>query len=151
MRAPMQVLVLPYLLDDERPIYCILKRSDAYYWHFIAGGVEEGETPRQAALREAQEEIGVETDAQLFPLMYSTYVPATAFAQKHRDHWPENTYLIPEYVFALRMQTPSVRLSHEHVESCWVTFEGAVSLLKWQSNAVALYELNERIKHGDWG
>ncbi len=151
MRAPMQVLAIPYLLGGERPLYCILKRSDAYYWHFISGGVEDYETPPQAALRQAQQEIGAPGDVSLFALQYMTYIPAAAFAQKHRDQWPAGTYLIPEYCFALRMESKSVHLSHEHVEYCWMQYEEVLSLLRWQSNAVALYELNERIKAEELG
>lgn len=150
MRAPFQVLVIPYLLDGDRPFYCILKRSDAYYWHFIAGGGEDDETPAQAALRQARQEIGASDAGQIFPLEFSTYVPAAVVSEKHRQHWPAGTYLLPELYFAIRLESNAVKLSHEHTEFCWVAFDQAISLLHWQSNTVGLYELNERIKRGDW-
>lgn len=149
MRAPLQVLVIPFLVDAGRPFYCILKRSDAYYWHFIAGGAEDAETPLQAAIREANEEIGAQPDARVFPLKFQTFVPAQVISQKHRQYWPEDTYIIPEYNFAIQLRENKIRLSQEHTEYCWVAYEEAISLLNWQSNAVALYELNERIKNGD--
>jgi len=89
MRAPMQVLVIPYLIDRERPYYCILKRSDAYYWHFIAGGAEDMETPLEAAAREASEEIGAPLGANITPLKFMTYVPAECISHKHRQHWQQ--------------------------------------------------------------
>ncbi len=149
MRTPMQVLVIPYRIDPERPYYCILKRSDAYYWHFIAGGAEDTETPLEAAAREASEEIGAPPKANIIPLTFMTYVPAECISHKHRQHWPADTFLLPEYYFALHAEDNTIRLSREHTEYCWVTYEEAVSLLHWQSNAVALYELNEKLRHNE--
>lgn len=53
MRAPYNVLVLPYFLGKERPLFCILKRSDLNIWQFIAGGGEDDEPPLTAARRES--------------------------------------------------------------------------------------------------
>ncbi len=36
-------------------------------------------------------------------------------------------------------------LSHEHIELKWECFENADSLLNWDSNKTALWELNERL------
>mgnify|MGYP003311483129 CR=1 FL=1 len=38
-----------------------------------------------------------------------------------------------------------ILLSHEHTEYLWLSYEDAISKLKWDSNKIALYELNCRI------
>lgn len=42
----------------------LLYRTDKDYWELPGGTVEEGETPRQAAAREAEEEMGCTVDVR---------------------------------------------------------------------------------------
>lgn len=58
MRAPFQILAIPYKYKNGIPIYCILHRSDYGQWQFIAGGGENNETPEEAAKREIIESLG---------------------------------------------------------------------------------------------
>lgn len=59
MRAPFQVLVVPYRRTHSEPELLVLRRSDTGVWQFVAGGGEEGESPQQAAQRELVEETGI--------------------------------------------------------------------------------------------
>lgn len=59
MRAPFQILAIPYKKSNGTPIYCVFHRSDYDQWQFIAGGGEDGESPIEAAAREIFEESGV--------------------------------------------------------------------------------------------
>ncbi len=58
-RAPFQILVLPYRKIAEAFEFAVFSRSDYACWQGIAGGGEEGETPMEAAQREAREEAGI--------------------------------------------------------------------------------------------
>jgi dATP pyrophosphohydrolase len=59
-RAAFQVLVFPYrLAADGSLMYALFRRADASYWQGVAGGGEEGESPLEAARREAAEEAGI--------------------------------------------------------------------------------------------
>ena len=60
MRAPFQILAIPYRMDDGILKYCAFHRSDCDEWQFIAGGGEDAETPLEAAQREAFEECGID-------------------------------------------------------------------------------------------
>ena len=62
MRAPFQILAIPYKYENGTPIYCVLHRSDCDQWQFIAGGGEDKETPEDAAKREIMEEGGIAVD-----------------------------------------------------------------------------------------
>jgi 8-oxo-dGTP pyrophosphatase MutT (NUDIX family) len=46
------------LITDEKGNYLIGKRRDSGKYSFIGGGIEDGETPLEAMIREAQEESG---------------------------------------------------------------------------------------------
>ena len=93
MRAPFQVLVIPYRWQASVLEFVVLKRSDADYWQFVAGGGEDNETPIHAAQREAKEEVGIAGD--LMQLDSLATVPKDSFAAA--DSWGEDVYVIPEH------------------------------------------------------
>ncbi len=139
MREPYQILSIPYRIVEGTPLFCIFRRADSSYWQFIAGGVENGETPIEAAKRETIEEIGVEPK-NIKQLTCVAYVPAEVIAESRRQHWDKNVYVIPEYSFAFECDSEPM-LSNEHTEYKWLTYDEARKLLKWDSNKVAMYEL----------
>ena len=144
MRALFQILVIPYRRTTSGTEFGILKRSDADYWQFIAGGGEDNETPVQAAERETEEEIGVGAIGQLMRLDSIATVPKNNFADS--ELWGSDIYVIPEHAFAVEVGNKLIILSHEHTEYRWVSYTDADKLLKWDSNRNALWELNERLK-----
>jgi dATP pyrophosphohydrolase len=144
MRAPFQVLVIPFRHTHAGVEFAVLRRSDAGWWQFVAGGGEDDESPVQAARRETKEEIGITADGSLLKLDSMATVPKDCFAAA--DSWGPDVYVIPEYCFAVEMRDNKLVLSGEHTEVRWVSFEQAWGLLKWDSNRNALWELNERLK-----
>jgi dATP pyrophosphohydrolase len=123
----------------------VLKRSDEGYWQFVAGGGEDGELPIQSAERETAEEIGI-TVGTLIKLDTISSVPKICFA--NADSWDNDLYVIPEYCFGINVRDSAIVISNEHAEMCWLHYEQAYNLLKWDSNRVALWELNERLTKG---
>lgn len=142
MRAPFQILAIPYKMEQEI-LYCVFNRSDSGQWQFIAGGGEDDETPKLAAIREIYEEADVK-NVDVMELVSMAYVPATVISEKHRQTWPRDTYVLPEYAFAFSCNEP-IHVSKEHTEYAWVSYEGAMQKLTWDSNKTALYELNCRL------
>ena len=144
MRAPFQILAIPYRIIDGMPQYCVFRRSDSGQWQFIAGGGEDNETLLNAAKRETLEEAGVQSNKWM-PLASLCYLPVTVIAEKCRQHWNKDTLVIPEYTYAFEC-TDEVTLSDEHTEYAWLPYEEAVRKLQWDSNRTALYELNYRLE-----
>ena len=142
MRAPFQILVIPFRRTATGLEFAVLKRSDADYWQFVAGGGEDGETPIEAAQREIQEEVGITGD--LIQLDSLSTVPKDCFAAA--ESWGQDVYVIPEHCFAVEAGDHELALSGEHTELRWVPYEQARSLLEWDSNRNVLWELNERLK-----
>ena len=56
--------------------------------------------------------------------------------------------VIPEYSFAVRIDSTILNLSHEHSEYKCVDYETAIKRLRYDSNKTALWELDNKIKLG---
>jgi dATP pyrophosphohydrolase len=83
------------------------------YWHGIAGGVEEGESPEEAAARELWEETGLEAVPTPLPtsFVYSEITVHTFLIDVPEGWEPE--------------------LNEEHDEYVWLSQDEAVERLYW--------------------
>lgn len=59
---------------------------------------------------------------------------------------PFQILVIPEYCFAVEIVENNILLSKEHSEYKWASIKYAQTILFWDSNKTALFELEERIK-----
>lgn len=143
MRAPFQILAIPFKRVNDELFYCVFHRSDHDQWQFIAGGGEDLESPEDAAKREIFEESGIV--ANIIRLKSMCYIPTDIFPMRHLYDWPSDTYVVPEYAFGFECHN-EILLSHEHIEYNWLKYEDAMIKLKWDSNRTALYELNCRLR-----
>ena len=60
------------------------------------------------------------------------------------------TYLlidIPEYCFGVKIEGTEIKLSKEHLEYKVCSYEEAYSMLRYDGNKTALWELNMRLKN----
>ena len=135
VRTSFKVLVLPYWRSSSGQIeYAVFKKGEDY-WQGIAGGVEGGESPLDAARREAMEEGGIQPNAG-----FSALDTVSGF--------PFNNRVITQYAFAVELNDKAVRLSEEHSEYRWLPFDEAWRTLKWDGDRAALTELNTVLMSG---
>lgn len=145
MRAPFQVLVLPYFFDPvfASVKYCLFKRQDMNIWQGIAGGGEDAETPLQAAIREASEEAGIiGFDSKFMQLAATASIPAEAIGGLI---WGPEVTAVPEYSFGVELPTQDIQIAREHSTYAWFSFEEALTKLHFESNKIALTELNHEL------
>ena len=147
-RAKYQVLVLPYKRQENEILYCIFKRSDMDVWQFIAGGGEdEDASPLISAKREAYEEAHIPFESQYAALETTCSISTECF-KNARTLWGETCLVIPEHCFAVEIADAGIKISDEHTDFEWVDYQTAVRRLKYDSNKVALWELDNKIRLG---
>ena len=143
-RLPLQILVIPFRRTSAGGFeFAVFKRSDEGYWQAIAGGGEDNENPLKAARRESSEEAGIPPGSVFYRLDTFSTVPVYHFAA--REHWPESLYVIPQYFFAVDITGHEIVISEEHTAYKWETYEKTREILRWETNKIALWELNERL------
>ncbi len=146
-RAKYQVLVIPYMIQDKAIKYAVFQRSDMAIWQFVAGGGEDGEIPMQSAKREAFEEAGILPDNAYAALETNCSI-STEYFKEYGELWEKKCLVIPEYSFAVFVANAELKLSEEHAAYEWVDYATAKQRLKYDSNKVALWELDNKIKMG---
>ncbi|MEU6211813.1 NUDIX domain-containing protein [Streptomyces sp. NPDC047023] len=140
--GPFQIVVVPFRRVGAQIEFAVLCRQDMDVWQAVAGDGKSGESPQQAAVREACEELGLDRTVALCPLPTTASIPARFFAD--RDSWPTGTYVVPEYSFAADLNDVGIKLSDERTALQWPDCKAASHLLRFDSNRTAVGGLHER-------
>ncbi|MBN6078981.1 dihydroneopterin triphosphate diphosphatase [Aggregatibacter actinomycetemcomitans] len=119
-------------------VLMLQRRDDPDFWQSVTGSLEENETPRQAAIRELWEEIGLKTPSkttalfdcnesiafEIFPHFRYKYAPHITHC---REHW---------FLLAVEQEfTPKLT---EHLAFQWIPGEQAAEMTKSPNNAEAI-------------
>ena len=132
---------------DDHPEYLLMRRADLGVWQWVAGGGEDGETPLEAARRELEEETGYLQEPRELDSRSAIPVIDVRGSLAYGVERP----ILMEFAFAVEVTFAAVRISEEHTEVAWLTYEEARSRLNWDSNRTALWETNFRIETSFWG
>ena len=103
------------------------------HWDFIKGGIEDGESLQQTAIRETREETGI-TDIEFIE----------GFKEEIEYFFRVNKENIHKRVifFLARTNSINVILSHEHLNFTWLDYESAMKKLTYD-NAINLLKKSE--------
>ena len=119
----------------EGPRYLLIRRCGKYLpgtWQMVTGGIEEGETASQAALREIQEETGLVPQS-----LYSADVVET-FYMKSLD----KITFVPVFVaFVEQMEVSLSPKEHDAYE--WLSLEEAKDRLVWAEQRRVICQVHE--------
>jgi dATP pyrophosphohydrolase len=93
-------------------------------------------------LRESREEANIDS-SELLKLQTMSYIPTYYFKGSHL--WGDDLFVIPEYCYGLKLLNNNIAISNEHMKYKWCSYKEAYSLLNYDSNRTALWELNQRL------
>ena len=103
------------------------------HWDFIKGGIEDGESLQQTAIRETREETGI-TDIEFIE----------GFKEEIEYFFrAENQNVHKKVIFFLaKTNSKNVILSHEHLDSVWLNYNDALKKLTYDNAINVLKKSN---------
>lgn len=142
-KQPRSVQVVVFAESGTARRYLLLRRvaSLGAFWQSVTGSLEQGETHRQAAVREVREEtaIVISEDELIDLALVNTFEIAPQWRSKYAPGTTHNE----EICFALRAEEREVTIDAlEHDAYAWVDYPTAMGMLHWESNRRALLATN---------
>lgn len=134
-KQPRSVQVVIVAPAPHQRLYLLLKRvaSHGGFWQSVTGSLEEGETHRQAAVREVFEETGITASED--ELIELGVVNTFEIAPQWRDKYAPGVTHNEEVCFALNVDQCEVKVDPlEHEAYTWAPYARASELLYWESN-----------------
>jgi dATP pyrophosphohydrolase len=143
MTIPREALLFLFRTGESGDEVLILHRTpeDGGYWHAVAGTIENGETGAEAAIREGQEETGLNAEGQLLELGHHHAYPPSDESER-RKLWVVDTECVLVEGFAVGVPAGwEPRLNAEHDGYRWCQIDDALALLYWPDAKEALLAL----------
>ena len=119
---------------EEREILLLKVEDDPVsFWQPITGGIESGESPEEACLREIKEEAGL-------LLHRSNLTSLGDFTVKIDENLS-----IHKNLFLVLTEQKEIQISDEHVGAQWVALDKVSSQLYWPSNQATFEMISEKL------
>ena len=119
---------------EEREILLLkVENENVSFWQPITGGIESGESPEEACLREIKEETGL-------VLACSNLTSLGDFTVKIDDN-----LTIHKNLFLVLTEQKEIQISDEHIGAQWVALDKVSSQLYWPSNQATLEIITEKL------
>ena len=119
---------------EEREIL-LLKVEDetVSFWQPITGGIESGESPEEACLREIKEETGLVLHRSNLTSLGDFMVKIDENLSIHKN------------LFLVLTEQKDIQISDEHVGAQWVVLDKVSSQLYWPSNQATFEIITEKL------
>lgn len=122
-----------YAEDENNYKFLLLKHSNGNHWDLPKGHIEEGETLKEAALREIIEETGIQKE---------NLNVIQKLNHKNIYEIPLENIIIHKtvYLFLFESKTRDIILSDEHSDFCWVSSQQIFEKLTYKTSYPAFKE-----------
>ena len=119
---------------EEREILLLkVEAEKVSFWQPITGGIESGESPEEACLREIKEETGL-------VLACSNLTGLGDFTAKIDEN-----LTIHKNLFLVLTEQKEIQISDEYVGAQWVALDKVSSQLYWPSNQATFEIITEKL------
>ena len=122
-----------YHPEDLEILLLKVENESVSFWQPITGGIESGESPEEACLREIKEETGL-------LLACSDLTSLGDFMVKIDEN-----LTIHKNLFLVLTEQKEIRISDEHVGAQWVALDKVSSQLYWPSNQATFEIISEKL------
>ena len=119
--------------EDGEILLLKVEAEKVSFWQPITGGIESGESPEEACLREIKEETGLLLDC-------SNLISLGDFTVKIDENLS-----IHKNLFLVLTEQKAIQISDEHVDAQWVALDKVSSQLYWPSNQATFEIISEKL------
>ena len=119
--------------EDREILLLKVEDETVSFWQPITGGIESGESPEEACLREIKEETGL-------LLACSNLTSLGDFTVKIDENLS-----IHKNLFLVLTEQKAIQISDEHVGAQWVALDKVSSQLYWPSNQATFEIISEKL------
>ena len=131
MRQSIEVWI--YHPEDGEILLLKVEAEKVSFWQPITGGIESGESPEEACIREIKEETGL-------LLACSNLTALGDFTVKIDEN-----LTIHKNLFLVLTEQKEIRISDEHVGAQWIALDKVSSQLYWPSNQATFEIISEKL------
>ena len=111
-----------------------VKSGQLSFWQPITGGIENGESPEAACIREIFEETGLEIElTELLQIGHHTVVV-------------DEDLTILKTLFLVKTKQKDIHISDEHIDFMWTEVKNVPDILYWQSNQETFQKILEKLR-----
>ncbi|WP_295505713.1 NUDIX pyrophosphatase [uncultured Streptococcus sp.] len=122
-----------YHPEDGEILLLKVENEKVSFWQPITGGIESGESPEEACLREIKEETGL-------LLACSSLTSLGDFTVKIDEN-----LTIHKNLFLVLTEQKEIQISDEHVGAQWGALDKVSSQLYWPSNQATFEIITEKL------
>ena len=122
-----------YHPEDRKILLLKVENEQVSFWQPITGGIESGESPEEACLREIKEETGLVLHRSNLTSLGDFMVKIDENLSIHKN------------LFLVLTEQKEIQISDEHVGAQWVALDKVSSQLYWPSNQATFEIITEKL------
>ena len=122
-----------YHPEDGEILLLRVENEKVSFWQPITGGIESGESPEEACLREIKEETGLVLHRSNLTSLGDLTVKIDENLTIHKN------------LFLVLTDQKEIQISDEHVGAQWVALDKVSSQLYWPSNQATFEIITEKL------
>ena len=122
-----------YHPEDGEILLLKVEDEKVSFWQPITGGIESGESPEEACLREIKEETGLVLHRSNLTSLGDLTVKIDENLTIHKN------------LFLVLTDQKEIQISDEHVGAQWIALDKVSSQLYWPSNQATFEMISEKL------